>query len=678
MTGEPARGTLGGRLRTAKEAAFVGRAAEQALFLAAMKGSEPAILWFHAPGGTGKSALLRRFGEAARAHGVVCVELDLAALDATPAAILAEVERPLARAEHAVVLFDSYERAAAIDGWVRETLLPALPERVIVVLASRGGPSMEWRADPAVAALVQVRELGALDVEASRTLLARRGLADERAAEVIELGRGHPLTLVLLAEVLRSTGALAPSSLSDVPQVLGTLVAQLVREIESPAHRRALEVCAHVRRTTEDLLRTVSDEASTHELMRWLGALPYVSAHRDGVALHPVVRDAIDEDFRWRDPSGYRALHLELARRLLASVGDPSGSEAERERHFLDLLYLRRVSASARQVYDFDTLGSGWAEVPHASERERVAALVEAHEGPTGGRIARFWFDQQRDAFTVLRAPLGEPVVASLHLVLRAIPPEARRLDPAFEQIQRYLEARELRDGDRIVVSRFLTGVPGEPGGRLRHHRPLFLWLTTPQLAFAFTALSDGARWAPPLLQAGHRAEAEFSVDGHTAPILVGDYRARTPADWAIELLARDLDGSPSARSDSPDERRPGLDRQALRAGLRLALESFTRSDQLQHSPLLLSRWARARSGAAAPSASLLRKLILEAVATMKEDPRDAKLARALDAAFLHPAPSRELAAERIDVPFSTFRRHVSRGLERLEEIVWAAERDSA
>jgi hypothetical protein len=103
-------------------------------------------------------------------------------------------------------------------------------------------------------------------------------------------------------------------------------------------------------------------------------------------------------------------------------------------------------------------------------------------------------------------------------------------------------------------------------------------------------------------------------------------------------------------------------------------LENFTRPDQLQASPLLASRWVRTAAAEAAPSTQLLRRLIRDAVATMTGHPRDAKLARALEAAFVHPAPSREAAAERIDVPFSTFRRHLAKGLERLEEIIWSIE----
>jgi hypothetical protein len=645
---------------------------EVSRFRAALERPDPAILWFFAPGGTGKSTLLRQLGEAARAQETSCVELDLSSLEATPAAILGEIEQPFARPERAVLMIDSYERGMAIDGWVRETLVPALPEQVIIVIASRSPPSLEWRTDPAVGSLLEPVELGPLDPEASRALLAHRGVVD-RGDDVIRLARGHALTLVLLAEVLRSRSRRTPSSLREIPEVVSEVVTRLVREIESPKHRRVLELCAHARRTTEDLLQGVIGPDSSHELLTWLRGLPYVSAHRDGVALHPIVRDAIDEDFRWRDPPGYRTLHLDLARRLIHRLQGLGGAEAERERTFLDVLYLRRVSESARRVFDFDTLGSGWAEVPREDEGEKVVELVAAKEGPTSGRIARYWFDRQREGFTVVRAPAGDPVVVSLHLVLSEIPSEARRLDPALEQVHRFLEAHEpSHGGGRIVVTRF-TGISTPSDGRLRHYRPALFWLTTPHLTFAFTALLEGERWAPALAEAGHRREGEFTIDGRTAPIFVADFRSLRPSEWLIDLLARDLEGA-APRAETPSDRQAGLDREALGTALRDALENFTRPDQLKESSLLRSRWVLRRAGDMAPSPQLLRKLIVEAVATMDENPQDAKLGRALQAVFVHPAPSREMAAERLGVPFSTFRRHVSRGIERLEEILWSFE----
>ena len=46
----------------------------------------------------------------------------------------------------------------------------------------------------------------------------------------------------------------------------------------------------------------------------------------------------------------------------------------------------------------------------------------------------------------------------------------------------------------------------------------------------------------------------------------------------------------------------------------------------------------------------------------------------ALETMFIRPAPSQAIAAERLDLPFSTFRRHLARGIELVVEALWTLE----
>ena len=45
-----------------------------------------------------------------------------------------------------------------------------------------------------------------------------------------------------------------------------------------------------------------------------------------------------------------------------------------------------------------------------------------------------------------------------------------------------------------------------------------------------------------------------------------------------------------------------------------------------------------------------------------------------LDRTYVHAAPTQEAAAEVLDLPFSTYRRHLARALERLTDLLWAVE----
>ncbi|PZG04024.1 ATP-binding protein, partial [Nonomuraea aridisoli] len=106
--------------------------------------------------------------------------------------------------------------------------------------------------------------------------------------------------------------------------VVAVLLDQLVGEVPSVAHRRALEVCAHAYVTTEDLLRAVLAE-DAGSLFGWLRGLPFVESNGLGLFPLAVVREVVEADLRWRDPEGY-AVMRDRVRAYLAervrTVGD--------------------------------------------------------------------------------------------------------------------------------------------------------------------------------------------------------------------------------------------------------------------------------------------------------------------------------------------------------------------
>jgi hypothetical protein len=105
---------------------------------------------------------------------------------------------------------------------------------------------------------------------------------------------------------------------------------------------------------------------------------------------------------------------------------------------------------------------------------------------------------------------------------------------------------------------------------------------------------------------------------------------------------------------------------------VRDALRDFTRPSSLQHSPLLRSRLLRERASEA--SATALQKLLQEAANQLKANPKDEKSYRAVLRTYLEPAATQELAAELLDLPFSTYRRHLTSGVEKIIDILWQRE----
>ena len=74
------------------------------------------------------------------------------------------------------------------------------------------------------------------------------------------------------------------------------------------------------------------------------------------------------------------------------------------------------------------------------------------------------------------------------------------------------------------------------------------------------------------------------------------------------------------------------------------------------------------------PPPEALRELLEEAVDALRADPRGEKLVRALERTYLRPAPTQEAAADLLDLPFSTYRGHLTRGLERVVDWLWQRE----
>ena len=66
--------------------------------------------------------------------------------------------------------------------------------------------------------------------------------------------------------------------------------------------------------------------------------------------------------------------------------------------------------------------------------------------------------------------------------------------------------------------------------------------------------------------------------------------------------------------------------------------------------------------------------MLLAAVDVLRQHPRDDKLLRAVERTYVRPAPNQEAAAELLGLPFSTYRGHLTRGIERVVDWLWQRE----
>ena len=110
----------------------------------------------------------------------------------------------------------------------------------------------------------------------------------------------------------------------------------------------------------------------------------------------------------------------------------------------------------------------------------------------------------------------------------------------------------------------------------------------------------------------------------------------------------------------------------AVKAGLK----GLKRADGLRGNPLLTSRLVQeqVRDSSETTAEDTLRKLLIEATNALNTGPKQQKYFRAVERTYLKPAPSQEAAAEMLDLPFSTFRRHLTRGVDAVAAWLWRRE----
>jgi hypothetical protein len=688
MTGLGSAGTLGDLLTSRRRRRFVGRASEVELFQMALESPEPPflLLHLHGPPGIGKTSLLDVYAELASDAGANVIRLDGRDLVPSPPAVLQALgvrEVPegdiavLTANGRLVILFDTYERLMPLDEWVRTWLMPRLPTTALTVLASRAAPDSAWRADPAWRELLRVVSLRNLSPEDSRQYLHACGVDPARINQLIELTHGHPLGLSLLADVVVRGGEAAADPMN--PDLVGTLLRRFVEIVPSGQHRRAVEVCALARVTTEALLREVLGLEDAHEAFGWLRELSFVEAGPEGVYPHDLARDALEADLRWRDPDGYRQLVRELRGHINRHMQTSHGQEQQHA--IADAKYLFRRLPGVPSPVDWAAWGQQPPEPARPADRELILDLVLASEGEASAAIAARWWERQPEGFFVVRGQDG--VVGGLVAVqdLTRASAEDIAADPGAGAAWDYAERHGApRLTEAITQSRFIVDRDAYQGPSPTSNAVAILamqrYLGTTNLAWDFLTLADPERWDAYFAAADlPRADgADFLVGGRRYGLFAHDFR-QVPMDALFEriterALAQDITPSPATI-------KPALlvlSQPEFDDSVRQALRDLRRPDLLARNPLLRTRLVHGRAGDEEPTGATLQSLLAAAVEVLREHPRDDKLWRAVERTYVRPAATQERAAAALGLPFSTYRRHLSQGMERVVAWLWDQE----
>jgi hypothetical protein len=641
------------RLANARRRGFVGRTGELSRFEALLADpDEPRVVYVHGPGGVGKTGLLHQFARLAEESGRRCVWLDGREVQADAeivVSLLGSLEDDL------VLLVDGVE---GLDRLLREEVLPRLTAAAVVVLTGRDRPSAQWRADPGWRDLVEIMPLGNLTDAEGRKLLLDRGVSADDCEPALAFTRGHPLALALVADV----AAQRRFSVAEAPDVVKALLRGLIDGIPSPQHRLALEGSALVLRMTEPLLAALLDEPDASDLFEWLRGLSIIEPGPRGLFPHDLVRDVLATEMRWRDPPAHAVLHGRAAayyRDQFYRV-DPQARGAL----LLDFLYLHRDQSVLGPFLTGVTGGLDsrrlWASAPRLEEWQLLRHWVDLHEGVDSAMLFDHWQFRQPGATSVVRDEQGAPVGFYVLLDVDRADASDRAADPALDGLP-----CDLGPGERATFVRFwLEGDAYQQVGKVQTFLALQLLrtsLSSPGLAWTFLAFADPGFWADACgyLDYHRIGAADFLVGGRTYGVYGHDWRATPPLAW-LSLLAQREDSAATM----------ALDREEFVRAVKDALRSLGHAEGLRDSPLLDTGLV---PGGLEDSerVAALREAIADAAAELEASPRDRRAFRALHHAYLRPAATQQDAADLLDLPMSTFRRHLAEGIARLTDLLW-------
>lgn len=527
----------------------MGREAELQVLEELLRG-ETRVVSVHGIAGMGKSGVLQAFLERADGVGASVVGLDCRTVEPTERGLLRAVggfddleellQHLRALVPPVVLALDHYEVFRLMDTWLRQTLVPALPAAVSLVLCGRERPVAGWFALDGFRSV----PLHPLEDADARSLLEHLGAHESDAARLNRIARGHPLALILASAGVSEHPELGLED-AAMTRVVEELTRLYLKDVEDPLSRRALEAASVVRRVTEPVLRAMLEETDGDEVLRHLLDAPFVEAGRDGLVVHEAVRDAVAGFLRGTNPTRYRSYRRAAWRELRTETRD--AGPAELWRYTADMLYLIDNPVVREAFFPSGTQPLA-VEPARADDAHAVRAIVRRHEGPEASALLERWWEDAPETFSVVRDRDG--AVAGFFSLF-----EGRMLhrslvagDPVLEAWARDLREHPLPKGQLALgLRRWLDVEQGELPCALQ----AACWLDVkraymalrPALRRMYVVVHDVPTYWPVVEKLGFRplADGVAVLDGLDHASVVLDFGPGSVDGWLASLVADEL-----------------------------------------------------------------------------------------------------------------------------------------
>lgn len=529
---------------------------------------------------------------------------------------------------------------------------------------------------------MRVLPLHNLTQEEGRVLLMRRQVPAREHRAVLQFTHGHPLALSLVADVFAQQPDIEFRP-ENAPDIIKTLLEQFSQDAPSADHRTALEACSQVRLLNESLLGAMLEIDDPHPVFDWLRTLSFMDAERRGLFPHDLAREALAADLHWRNPVKQAELHDRARSYYMARFQE--GDAREQRQVLSDYIFLHRDNPMIRPYFEWQSTGTVFTDTYRPEDEGAILEMVARHEGETAKAIIAHWLARQPQGVVMLRQADGVPQGVLVMVSLDKTDEADRSLDPGTAAAWDYLaQHAPLRPGETATLFRFWMDRETYQAVSPVQSR-IFLnmvqhYLTVPGLAFTMIPCAEPEFWTAVFGFADlHRLpEVDFSITGHDFGVYGHDWRVMPPLTW-LELMAeRELDeagAAPSPHTALPEVQ--VLDEKAFATAVHDALRNCRDTVALAENPLLYSRLlsnALPSDSGTSQRVEMLQDMLRKTAVPLQNTPRQLKLYKALYHTYFQPAATQEKAAELLDLPFSTYRRHLRSGIDYVTERLWQRE----
>ncbi|WP_239613708.1 helix-turn-helix transcriptional regulator [Cohnella mopanensis] len=239
-----------------------------------------------------------------------------------------DILREKAASQKLVLALDTFEDMGDMELWLREVLLPQLRPEILIIIAGRFPLQGIWLSSPAWRHWIHRMPIGDLDYMSVKQYLERSGISQEQMIKQIWVKtRGHPLTLSLIVSttMLQNSQGL---ELVDEIKVFEHVVSIWLEEVPEDNLRELVETVAVLRHFNQELLSYVLDRQVKTDLFQRLVGLSFIRRVDKGWILHDLMRDAISNELRLRQPEHYDWLWKRCIMYYYSRMTNPSKKKA--------------------------------------------------------------------------------------------------------------------------------------------------------------------------------------------------------------------------------------------------------------------------------------------------------------------------------------------------------------